>query len=262
MSPSLRLTAPFVLGSVALWCALVGADGCRSLSATGPAPEVAGAWDVRYGRTFDVAITLGGSRYTATVPETGGMVHVEHGGAGFDFAVDCARPEVVCPSEVWPERVTIEQRDATYRHRVWVTIPSQRCSVAPSAPDPASCGEGTSNPGCDPVCNGEITTTESEAFGVIAEGGRRFELLLGGDVASNGVNCVLLGLSTAEADLVNEGGPSSNDWRSVAMQNGEVRTGYAGGCLWAGDPDMNGETQALVLGATVEISVPFEATRD
>lgn len=256
------VSASLVTGSVALWATLVGADGCRAVSSTTPAPDVAGAWAVTYESTFDVEVTIGGAHYTASVPETGGMVHVDHAGTGFDFAIDCARPEVVCPSEVWPERVTIDQRDATYTHRMWVTIPSQACSVALTAPEPSACGEGTSNPDCDPVCNGEVTTTEREAFGVIAEDGESFELLLGGGAASNGLNCVLLGLSVAEADLANEGGASSNDWRSIAMENGEVCTGYAGGCLWAGDPDMDGETQALVLGASIMISVPFEATRD
>jgi hypothetical protein len=51
-------------------------------------------------------------------------------------------------------------------------------------------------------------------------------------------------------------------WRAIAMQNGEVRTGYAGGCLWAGDPDMDGETQALVLGASLTLGVDFTATRE
>jgi hypothetical protein len=120
MTRSLRFAAPPVTGSVALWSALVGADGCRAVSSTTPAPDLA----------FDVEVTIGGAHYTATVPETGGMVHVDHAGGGFDFQIDCARPEVVCPSEVWPERVTIDQRDATYEHRMWVTIPSQTCSVA------------------------------------------------------------------------------------------------------------------------------------
>lgn len=255
-------TAPIVTGSLALWATLLGADGCRAVSSTSPAPDVEGRWAVTYGSTFDVDVAIGGAHYAATVPETGGMVHVEHGGAGFDFEIDCARPEVVCPTEVWPDSVSIDQRDATYQHRMWVTIPSQRCSVALRAPAAAECGEGTSNPDCDPVCDGEITTTEREAFGVIAEDGGSFELLLGGGAASNGVNCVLLGLSVAEADLVTEGRASSNDWRATAMENGEVRTGYAGGCLWAGDPDMDGELQALVLGASLTISVPFDAARE
>jgi hypothetical protein len=130
MTRSLRFAAPLVTGSVALWSALVGADGCRAVSSTTPAPDLAGAWAVTYASTFDVEVTIGGAHYTATVPETGGMVHVDHAGGGFDFQIDCARPEVVCPSEVWPERVTIDQRDATYEHRMWVTIPSQTCSVA------------------------------------------------------------------------------------------------------------------------------------
>jgi hypothetical protein len=257
LAPSLVLGAG--LGALPL---LLGADGCGgTYGSTDAAPNVSGAWDVTYARTLDVDVEIGGSHYTATVPETGGMVHVEHGGSGFDFEIDCARPELICPSEVWPDRVTIDQRDATYRHRMWVTIPTQTCSVPLSAPDPSTCGAGTPNPDCDPVCDGEVTTSSSEAFGLIRDGGRHFDLFLGAGAASNGVNCVLLGVSAAEADLDNVGSAAGNDWESVGMSDGVVRTGYAGGCLWAGDPAMSGETQALVLGASLTLSVPFTASK-
>lgn len=257
LAPSLALTG----GLVALPL-LLGADGCGgSYGSTAAAPDVSGDWDVAYGSTFDVDITLGGAHYTATVPETGGSVRVEHGGVGFDFEVDCSRPEVICPSEVWAERVRIDQRDATYRHRMWVTIPTQTCSVPLVAPDASECGDGTTNPDCEPVCNGEVITTSADAFGLIREGGEHFDLLLGGTAASNGVNCVLLGISVAEADLDNVGSAAGNDWESVGMSRGVVRTGYAGGCLWAGEPLVTGDVQALVLGASVTIEVPFTATR-
>lgn len=240
---------------------LGGADGCGSWGSTAPAPDVSGAWDIAYGAMLDVDVELGGSHYRATVPATGGSVQVEHGGTRFDFVIDCSRPEVICPSEVWPTRVSIDQRDAMYRHRVWVAIPSQSCSVPLVAPSPGSCGEGTPNPACEPVCNGTVTTTTRDAFGLIREGGDHFDLLLGADVASNGVNCVLLSVSGAEADLANTGSASTNDWEAVAMRDGVVRTGFAGGCLWAGDPAMTGETRAVVLGASITLSVPFTAAK-
>lgn len=241
---------------------LLGADGCGgSFGSTEAAPEVAGAWDVAYADRFQVEVTLGGAHYAASVPTEGGVVHVDHGGVGFDFEIDCSRPEVICPSEVWPERVTIDQRDATYRHRMWVTIPTQTCSVALTTPAASECGEGTTNPDCEPVCDGDVTTGSREAFGLISEGGDRFDLLLGAGAASNGVNCVMLGVSSAEATLGNVGSAAGNDWESVVMTDGVVRTAYAGGCLWAGDPAMAGEVQALVLGASVTIEVPFTAAK-
>jgi len=37
--------------------------------------------------------------------------------------------------------------------------------------------------------------------------------------------------------------------------------GYAGGCLWAGDPDMDGELEAIVLGASVTFQTGFTGVR-
>ena len=41
------------------------------------------------------------------------------------------------------------------------------------------------------------------------------------------------------------------------MNGGAVKTGYAGGCLWAGQVDAQGKPSATVLGASVEISTSF-----
>lgn len=117
------------------------------------------------------------------------------------------------------------------------------------------------NPDCDQVCDGEVTTTNREVFGVIAEDGGSFDLLLGAGIASNGINCILLGISVAEADLVNTGSAEGGDWRSVSMGNGTVTTGYAGGCLWVGDPDADQELEAVVLGASIEFTTGFTGTR-
>jgi hypothetical protein len=58
----------------------------------------------------------------------------------------------------------------------------------------------------------------------------------------------------ASADLVNEGESGTSQWRSVSMENGEVMTAYSGGCLWAGDPDMDGDLEALVLAYQLKIT--------
>jgi hypothetical protein len=129
------------------------------------------------------------------------------------------------------------------------------------APAPGTCGAGTNNPDCDQVCNGEITTRNEERFGVIGENGRTFRLYLGAGIATNGINCALIGWSVADAELENVGSASSGDWQSMAMNAGIVEVGYSGGCLWAGDPDMDGELEALVLGATVKFTTGFTADR-
>ena len=240
---------------------LMGANGngggCGgSFSSTTPAPNVSGSWAITYGTTMDVKVTIGTSVYVQSLPLGGGSFSVMHQGSPYAFNVDCSKPEVVCPSEVWPTTVAIDQRDQTYQHRMWVRIPTQTCSGATVAPKSTECGAGTTNPDCKPVCNGTVTTSSADAFGLIAEDGSKFSLLLGGGIATNGVNCVLLGVSAATATL--ETSKFGSLWTASFMGNGTIKTGYAGGCLWAGAVDAMGKpTAAGVVGANIEISTPF-----
>jgi hypothetical protein len=145
---------------------------------------------------------------------------------------------------------------------MWVDIPTQTCSGQLVAPPASECGAGTQNPDCSPVCSGTVTTSTAEAFGVIADDGGSFNLLLGGGVATNGFDCALLGISFAKATLVSTGSASTpSSWSANSMTDGEIDTAYAGGCLWAGTT-MNSTTQALLVGATVELSTPFTAARN
>jgi hypothetical protein len=235
--------------------------GCGPINSTDPAPDVTGQWGIQYGNTMTIDIKIGGAVYHASLPNNGGVFTITHDGKPFEFNIDCSRADVICPSEVWPSEVGVDQRDPMYEHRMWVKIPTQTCSGQLVAPPANQCGAGTLNPECKPVCNGTLTTSSADAFGVIAENGSSFDLLLGGGAATNGINCALLGVSWAHADLTTTGAASSANWEAVTMKNGEVKTAYAGGCLWAGDPQMTGTTQALVLAASVEISTPFTGTR-
>lgn len=238
---------------------LMGADnggGCGgTFGSTSPAPDVSGNWAITYGSTMEVDVKVGGSTYHQSLSPSGGTFSFMHQGAAFSFNIDCSRPEVVCPSEVWPTQVSIDQRDATYQHRMWVKIPTQSCSGQTVAPLPAECGAGTTNPDCKPVCTGTVTTSSADAFGLISEPGTDFNLLLGAGVATNGVNCVLLGISAATARL--ETTKLGSLWTASGMTGGAVKTGYAGGCLWTGAVDAQGKPSATVLGATVEISTAF-----
>jgi hypothetical protein len=51
------------------------------------------------------------------------------------------------------------------------------------------------------------------------------------------------------------------DWESTDMDNGEVKVGYAGACLWADDVTGDGTIEALVVGATVEFTTGYTATK-
>src|SRR5688572_3056356 len=140
------------------------------------------------------------------------------------------------------------------------TLPTQSCDGALRAPSDDECGAGTLNPDCESVCDGDIRIRETERFGVIGEDGDSFRLYLGAGIATNGINCALLGWSVADAELQTEG-RDTEGWEATSMSNGLVTVGYAGGCLWIGDPDMDQELEALVIGASVEFTTGFTATR-
>lgn len=241
---------------------LMGArgDGCAAGS-TSPAPDVTGDWRITYDDTIGVEVTIGGAVYTAELGAQGGSFTITHQGTPLTFALDCARPDVLCPSESWPGEVSIEQRNVQREHQMIVTLPFHECTGAVVAPSAAECGTGTENPDCEDVCTGDIVVREREAFGVIGEAGNTFRLYLGGGIATNGINCALLGWSVADAELDNIGTADDGDWTSVAMDRGIVELGYAGGCLWAGDPDMDGDLEALLLGASIKFTTGFTGER-
>ena len=235
-------------------------DGCAA-SSRSPAPDVTGWWDVAYDDVLEVEITVGGATYTAETGVNGGQVTITHQGRPLTFDLDCARPEVLCPSEAWPRSVLAEQRDEMFEHRMYVTLPVQSCLGRLEAPAPGGCGEGTNNPDCDDVCTGAIVTRNQQRFGVIGESGRTFRLYLGAGVASNGFNCAAIGWSVADANLETRGSAASGDWEATAMSAGLVTVGYSGGCLWAGDADLDGDVEALVVAATIKITTGFTAER-
>src|SRR5688572_26910180 len=139
-----RLLGVSVVAAVPL---LGGARGCGAVNSESPAPDVGGAWNVAYEPTLDVEVNIGGSISDRTFT-------VNHAGTTITFDVDCSRPEVICPQEGWPETVTASMRDARFPHRMWVRIPRQECSGSIVQPDPSECGEGTTNPDCEQVCDG------------------------------------------------------------------------------------------------------------
>jgi hypothetical protein len=172
-----------------------------------------------------------------------------------------SRPEIVCPHEAWPTEVEIEQRDDTYEHRMWVTLPTQYCAGPMVQPKPEDCGEGTNNPECDQVCDGDVLVHDEERFGVIGEDGSSFRLYLGAGLATNGFNCALSGWSVADADLVTTGSSTSGSWEATGMSNGTVEVGFAGGCLWAANTDMDPELEALLVGASLRFTTSFTGDR-
>lgn len=240
---------------------LGGADGEGSgcaLFSQSEAPDMEGEWSVEYADDLAVEIAIGGAVYEQTIGVQGGVIEIEHEGQPLTFDLDCTKDEIICPSEAWPMTVTMEQRNEKFPHQVHVTLPGQECMGDLVAADPETCGEDTDNPDCNDICDGEILVGERDVFGVIDEPGEKFDILLGAGVASNGINCALLGISSAHAEIESVEAPS---WMATALQNGEVVTAYSGGCLWADDITGDGELEALVVGATLTFRTTFEATR-
>jgi hypothetical protein len=248
-----------LVGSLPLLLGAKG-DGCAANSKS-DAPDVTGYWDIEYDDTLGVRIVIGGAVYQEDLGAAGGSFTIDHEGQPITFDLDCDRPEVLCPSEAWPTEVLAEQRNEQFEHRMIVTLPTQSCNGQLVEPADSECGAGTLNEECDMVCDGTITVNEVERFGVIGETGETFRLFLGAGVATNGINCALLAASVADADLVTTGDADSGNWQAESMDAGLVTIGYAGGCLWAGDPDMDGELEALVLGASVVFRTGFTGER-
>ncbi len=234
-------------------------DGCAANS-TSPAPDMRGTWAVSYDDSIDVEVTIGGAVYNSTLGASGGSFTITHQGTPYAFNLDCSRPDVVCPAKAWPNQVLVDQDDVKHPHQMIVDLPAAQCMGSLVAPAPGSCGDGTSNPNCDLVCNGDIDVASAQAFGVIGEAGDSFRLYLGAGIVTNGINCALLGYSVADANLTTTGSAGSS-WEATAMQQGLVTIGYAGACLFAG-PAPDGTTQALLAGAQLKFTTGFTGTKE
>ena len=241
----LALPLPFLMGAQG--------DGCAAGSKSA-APDVRGTWSLDYDNQIGVEVKIGGAVYNAELGAGGGSFTINHAGKPYTFDLNCSRPEIVCPSEAWPNQVVIEQRNIDAQHQMIVNLPSASCSSALTQPAPGTCGAGTSNPECDLVCGGNVTIKTQEAFGVIGETGDSFRLYLGGGIVTNGINCAMLGYSLADADLVTSG-KETEAWEASAMQAGLVTIGYSGACLFAGT--VNGTDQALLVAAEVKFTTGF-----
>lgn len=242
----------FVTAALPFMTAAQG-DGCAA-SSTSPAPDVAGVWNITYDDRIGVEVKLGGVVYTEELGAAGGAITIDHDGKPYTFDLDCARPDIVCPSEAWPSRVVIEQRNTQREHQMIVNLPTAECEGSLVKPAAAECGAGTSNPNCDLVCEGEVAIQTNEAFGVIGETGDSFRLFLGGGIVTNGINCAMLGYSVADADLVTVDRDAA--WTATAMTRGLVTIGYSGGCLVVGDAN-----EVIGLGAEVKFTTGFTGAR-
>lgn len=103
---SARRTARFQGSRRLALCALLAlVGGCGKGLAGGLAPDFEGVWDVTYDDSMQVEFVVEEQVFTTRLDEPGGRVVVRDAGIGLEFEVDCSRPELVCPSEVWPREL-------------------------------------------------------------------------------------------------------------------------------------------------------------
>ncbi len=95
-----------VLSSL-LWVAL--GSGCGKTAASSLGPDFAGEWDVTYDDSMSFELRLGGQVQRSELDEAGGLFALRDAGMGLELDVDCTRPELVCPSEVWPRELDLKQ---------------------------------------------------------------------------------------------------------------------------------------------------------
>ncbi len=97
-----------LMGSLLLALNMTGLWG-RS-RALGVRPDVAGTWDAVFDDTIDVKAQVAGEDYQARTHASGGRVAFHDGASLVQLEVDCARPELVCPEELLPHVLTLDNR--------------------------------------------------------------------------------------------------------------------------------------------------------
>ena len=69
------------------------------------ASGIDGTWDVTYDDALDVTVRLAEQPITSRVAGQSGRVAMADGGV--DFAIDCGRSDLICPTEVWPRELRL-----------------------------------------------------------------------------------------------------------------------------------------------------------
>lgn len=190
-----------------------------------PGIDVGGAtgasWAVTYSKNVKVIVKNAGAVLATHDVVVGAGTSFDVGGVTVNLDQTCARSDVVCPYDVFPAQVRMTQ-PGNDLHLLYV-------QYRPKGPL-ASLGSVT--------LLGNVDSDDD------------FSIALGLGAAGSG-QCGLLAVSYATGHIDGDGAAVP---RGLSL-SGEIVTGYAGGCIVAGSGG------AAAAGLTVELRIPFSATR-
>lgn len=271
--------APFILVFFAA-LAFMGprecGEGVQRWFSTNPAPDVRGDWEVTYDNSISVEVDIGGQLYSGSITGDSGVLTFTHNGQDVTLNLDCSRAWVVCPSEIFASRVTLEQRNFQDRpHQVHMTVNSTECLGSTRLPDEADgeCDSSDPKRPCDVEICDNVGEASKTTIGTISDPGSTtqrhppfdIELLLGGDFAVPTPNCVLLSWSVATADLQYTGNYDVDDTEPTmdahGFTSGEITTGYGGACFWFEETGYSEDLKAALLAATIRFRTGFTAQK-
>ncbi len=275
-----HVVSSIALGAIAVLCMAPGRCGeaAGGFFSDMPAPDLRGQWVVEYDDDISVDIYVGGELlHSSVISGAAGSFGFEYESETYTFELDCELPGVVCPSEVFPDTIQLEQRQFEDRpHQVHMPASETNCTGA-SRPLYQALGECGGETGVDcsegEVCEGVVTTREAVALGSISVPSPEPQVgdtpdyvisvalgaSIGGFTTPLGA-CVGLSGTNAQADIEYSGSydPDSNAMVATRLANGEIVVTLAGACLFAAEG--GGHVAAALAGATVQIYTGFTAT--
>ncbi|HEX5655706.1 MAG TPA: hypothetical protein VFX59_00860 [Polyangiales bacterium] len=142
-------------------------SGCDKTAASGLSPDFAGEWDVTYDDSMRVELRMDGQVQRAELDEPGGQLVLGDAGAGLEIDIDCTRPELICPSEVWPRELALAQApgqvddEGLQLHRAIAGEGRGRCQTLPGS---AIAGEVASVAKPDSVRQEAVALTNGRVF--------------------------------------------------------------------------------------------------
>ncbi|MFH1435271.1 MAG: hypothetical protein ABIJ56_06110 [Pseudomonadota bacterium] len=252
-------------------------EGINNWFSENPAPDVTGDWNVTYDDEISVEIDIGGEVYSDVIGAEGGTITFTHDGNEVSLDLDCSKDWIQCPSEVYADQVTLEQRRFQEKpHQVHMTITEIGCATELREPVEADgeCDSDDPKRPCDIMICDEPAEETKTTIGDISDPGNTTDdhpafdirLLLGGGIAVPTANCILVAGSEATADIAYTGSYDVNateaEMTATKLENGEIRTTYAGACFWFEEVEYSEELQAALLGASITFKTGYTAVPD